>query len=234
VQVVSSPESLAPTEEGSIELLFSPLETFTQPFEAPLTVELEDQQPIHFVLFALVLNGEWDVPRWIDLGGVEVGDTRVYGDTRITGIAGDFSEDPLRFSPRSLGPQRVEARHTGFLHCPFISEVTLLGDGVASVLTGPADVDFGDVPVGSSVERDVVVTNYSRDFLNTRVNAPFTILSGISPDVATRGANFELVPASTNVRVRFTPSTMGPVTQDLVVSAGAKALTISARGRGTP
>lgn len=233
-EVLSAPSSLNPGEDGEIELMTKAFETESKFLRAPLSIDIEGQPSIQFELQSAVLSAEWDVPRWIDFGGVEVGSTRIYGDTDLTEIAEDFAQEPLRFSPRSVGPQRVDSQYADLLHCPFISHVTLLGDGVASVLTGPTELDFGDVAVGSTSERDLVVTNYSRDFLTTEVNSPFELVSSTSPEVATRGTNFVLVPATPTLRVRFAPSAIGLVNHDLTVSAGTKTLTIPVRGNGVP
>jgi hypothetical protein len=234
IEVLSAPSTLNAGEQGELELMIKAFEPESSFIRAPLIIDIEGQPSIEFELEALVVNGEWDVPRWIDFGGVEVGDTRITSDTKLTEIGRDFSREPLGFSPRSLGPQRFDTQYADLLRCPFISHVTLLGDGVESVLTGPTDLDFGDVAVGSSAERDVVVTNYSRDFLTTQVNAPFTVVSDGWPNGATRGPYLVLVPATPTVRVRFAPNAMGSVSQDLTVSAGTKTLTIPVRGNGVP
>lgn len=234
IEVLSAPSELNAGEQGELELMVKAFEPESTFIRAPLTIDIEGQQSIEFELESLVVTAEWDVPRWIDFGGVEVGDTRVSSDTKLTEVGGDFSREPLRFSPRSLGPQRFDTQYANLLRCPFISHVTLLGDGVESVLTGPTELDFGDVAVGSTAERDVVVTNYSLDFLTTQVNAPFAVVSDGWPNGATRGPYQVLVPATPTVRVRFAPSAMGPVNQDLTVSAGTKTLTIPVRGNGAP
>ena len=236
MEVVSAPESLAPAEDGTIELLFHPIGGLTQPFEATLRVEIDGQQPIHFMLSAVVLTLDVDLPPRFDFGGVEVGSSRTLGTSRFTGLSGDFSETDagqLQFSPQSLGFQRLDAKYTNYLHCPDFPPAILLGDGVASVLTGPPELDFGDVPSGETHEREIVIVNYSFDPLAIQVADPFTLVSATTPDVATR-PSLDLVPGSSTFRLRFSPASTGAVAQELTVTAGSKTLLIPLRGNGVP
>ena len=116
-----------------------------------------------------------------------------------------------RFTPTSTrapaaAPTSSNARSRGGTCIPITYAVS--GRGISNAGASPNPVDFGDVPLNTTVTRDVTITvdaGYRTELASgTGINAPF----GFSFDTCGAGGGFT-GPGTCNVKQRFTPTSAG-------------------------
>lgn len=236
ISIVESPTELLPGSGQELVLLARSNGT-ARFVESRLTITLEGQPSQTFDLSARVDAPDTTLPRRIDFGGVEVGGSRALGDIQLTGLSGEFSmgQGQLRFSPSDLGHREQQANYEALLDCPAQSQVLLVGDGVTSLLSGPTELDFGDVMLGTVVERDLVFLSASFDPMIAAFstgNSDFIIADGTTLRSASRDNAGALVPGASTVKLRFSPQVPGLGTQELGVNVGSRTLLVPLRGVG--
>ena len=238
IVLLNAPTVLRAGQSASLELLARSDEPMSF-IETELTIASAGNLPLQrFTLRAQVNEPDAELSRTIDFGGVQLGARRSLSGSLVRGLSGDFQMTGagVEFAPSGVGRQQLEATYDSLLDCPSLNKVTVVGDGVPAVLTGPATIDFGGVAVGSSADLDVDLRNYSfvgfRAELST-VGSPnyAVVIEPISPS-ASRSSTGALVPATSQLRVRFSPSSQGAVLQELAVISGAHTLLIPVRGTG--
>jgi uncharacterized repeat protein (TIGR01451 family) len=115
-------------------------------------------------------------------------------------------------------------------------DVPLTGNGVSVRGASPASVNYGDVPINTSVTRDVTLTidsGYQLIGASGGLNPPFSL----SFDTCANGGGFT-GPGTCNLKETFNPTTLGPASDTLHVfecpTGGGSCLTIDIplSGRG--
>ncbi len=132
---------------------------------------------------------------------------------------GGRADFPVRFAPLEERPYQARVpmqRDTG---CP-MATVTLRGAGNAQALTwSPTRLDFGRLPLGETVGREVTVVNRSAATLSlaaTIAGADFG-LGSVAPTVPPRG--------SAVVQVACTPTALGALAGTLTLELGTSPVT---------
>lgn len=144
---------------------------------------------------------------------------------------GEFLDDTIRFSPTATG--QVTGTLTITSNSPTSPKtIALSGIGTAelTMTIDPDDIDFGDVPVGSSKDATVTITNNGNESLNitafTCDDSHFTLETAL-----------ENIPAggSKAFTLRFTPDAAGAVNGTFSVTSNAAGSphSIAVRGTGT-
>jgi hypothetical protein len=126
--------------------------------------------------------------------------------------AGETRAVTVRFTPSGCGEAlcRIE---TGSASC---DDVDCAGSGAgAGCVIAPDRLDFGDVAVGASADRDFTITNTGCETITGAVTescGEFSLVAG--------GGNYTLAPAESRpVTVRFTPSGCG--TKECLIGTGS-------------
>jgi hypothetical protein len=183
----------------------------------------------------------------LDFGAVLLGQQSSLVAPDVSNVSGDYrkSGSELIFTPTSIGPRAITADFTLSPHCA-PARVRVEGDGIQAILVDvtPATVGFAPTPLGMTAEATVAINLFSNDELTLSVRqtashtssemSPFTVEP--IPSATTlmfRGGDRALVPAHREYRVRFTPTSGGPIQHYLHGWAGGQTFTVALRGSGT-
>ncbi len=147
-----------------------------------------------------------------------------------------------RFTPTTTGTFNGS---TNVFQCPVAGGTcipityTSTGRGISNASASPSAVDFGDVPINTTVTSDVTITvdaGYRTEIASgSGINAPF----GFSFDTCGAGGGFT-GPGTCTVKQRFTPTTTGTfngstnVFQCPVAGGTCIPITYTSTGRGAP
>ncbi len=127
----------------------------------------------------------------------------------------------VRFSPTAAGSALEYLSVNNTSPFVFTESIPLIGTGVvpANISVNPSSVDFGNVTVGQSASRTIIITNEATytGALTGNVGtlaAPFSVVSG--------GGPFNLTPGqSMAVTVQLTPTTAGLASTNLSITHSA-------------
>ncbi len=117
-----------------------------------------------------------------------------------------------RFTPTSVGSFNA---NTTVFECPIAGGSCLPvtfgvhGAGISQAAANPASIDFGNVPINTTVSRDVTITvdtGYRTEIASgSGINVPF----GFDFDTCGAGGGFA-GPGTCNIKERYTPTSVGP------------------------
>lgn len=211
-----------------------------------LRIEPENLAPLTFALKFGFAEASLHLPRF-DFKAVVVGQEAANVAPGVGDLTGDFRKESseMRFRPSSVGAQLVRADYTYQRNCE-PGTVFIRGDGVASLVhrTTPSIFAFSDTPAGTTTERplsldlwtDEAPMIFATETAST-TSAPSTIFTIEPIEVlttsVTRGGDNVLIPAHREYRVRFTPTSAGPVQHYVHGAVGGEQFALVLRGSGT-
>lgn len=211
-------------------------------FEHELAIEqARPPERRSFRLQVLAAISDFDVPVR-DFGAVVIGETGVLESQPLQGVTPPFFMvgGTLHFQPTEVGPQW---RSASWLYRPNCRPVPafLRGEGVRQRIerVDPASLDFGVVPVGTSIAREVTWTLWTNEA--AMVTTPAGVQDMFSAEERVeafepmrRDEQGVLQPARRVTVVRFAPTVQGPRSGQLVLSVGSAQAVVSLRGVGGP
>lgn len=196
------------------------------------TIRIEtNQAPLSFPMRLRVAAATQTLVPTVDFGGIPLGSAGAIpldvsriaplgSEPMLSGLSGaafDFAPVDLRtvevrFAPTTSGPA-VGTFTIDALKCAGRDHVQFIGDGVEAVLTASASsIDFGDVPVGTTATRTLLLQSRSSigvELTQDVPNGPFRASPNPVLNPATRDGGV-LVPAETPFVFEFSPTRPGP------------------------